>query len=214
MNAHGSVRRAGALCVALAFAATTALAQSVATRRMQVRWSGHTPLVGFAVDDFLTPEVVRKLKSGLPQTLVTRVYAYSERNPQPLAVSARSCRVVFDLWEEVYRVQQEDERRDRHSTTRKLDEAVASCLRVSDMPIGDGLDAHHGERVYFAVIVELNPLSPDTVRRIRRWLSRSSGQQLQGDAFFGSFVSIFVSRQMGTAERSVSFRSPTLDVPP
>lgn len=212
MNA--GLRRAGALCVTLALVATQAIAQSVPTRRMQVRWSGHTPLVGFAVDDFLTPDVVRKLKSGLPQTLVTRVYTYAEHRPQPLTVSARSCRVVFDLWEDVYRVQQEDERHDRQSTTRKLDEAVAPCLRVSDMPVGDGLDAHRGERVYFGVIVELNPLSPDTVRRIRRWLSRSSGQQLQGDAFFGSFVSIFVSRQMGTAERTVTFRSSTLNVPP
>jgi hypothetical protein len=181
---------------------------------MEVTWAGHIPRVGFSVDDFVTPEVVKKLKSGLPQTIVTRVYAYSERSQRPLAVSARSCRVVFDLWAEVYRVQEEDEHRDRTRTAKKLDDAVASCLQATGMPVGDGLDAHRGERVYFAVMVELNPLSPDTVRRIRRWLSRSTGQQLQGEAFFGSFVSIFVSRQMGTAERTATFRSPALDVPP
>ncbi len=188
-------------------------APPVPVRTIAVRWSGQIPLVSFTARHFVTPEVVRKLKSGLPQTLVTRVYAYAERGNKLLAVSARSCRVVFDLWAEVYSVQEQDDLRDRSHTERTLDGAVRTCLGTHDLAVGDGTDTRRGERIYFVVLIELNPLSPDTVQRIRRWLSRSGGQPLEGDAFFGSFVSIFVSRRMGSAERSLSFRSPSINVP-
>jgi hypothetical protein len=73
--------------------------------------------------------------------------------------------------------------------------------------------AQRGARVYFAVLVEFNPLSPDTVRRIRRWLADSGGGPVHNDAFFGSFVSLFVNRRIGSAERAISFQSQPVRVP-
>ena len=64
------------------------------------------------------------------------------------------------------------------------------------------------------MIVELNPMSQDTVQRIRRWLAQPNGNQLDGNAFFGSFVSIFVTRKMGNAEKTLTFRSELFSVPP
>ena len=92
---------------------------------------------------------------------------------------------------------------------------VQSCLNVRVMSLGDAptFARYRGKRIYFGAIVELNPLSPDTVQRIRRWLSKSGAGQLRGDAFFGSFVSIFVSRQLGSAEHALAFRSSTYVVP-
>jgi hypothetical protein len=212
----GPVARAFVLALALLLQLSQAAAQSaVATRQLGVRFQSRAPVLSFSARDFLNADVRKKLDSGLPQRIVTRVYAYSERGERPIAVAATSCRVVYDLWEGVYRVEEQTETTDRARTDRDRTAAVGACLEPRSLVVGDAaiFGAQAGKRVYFAVIVELNPLSADTVQRIRRWLSRSSGE-LSGDAFFGSFVSIFVSRKLGAAERALTFRSALVDVPP
>ena len=194
---------------------TAVLAQStVPLRQLMVRWSGYVPVVSFSASDFLTREVIKKLDSGLPQNIVMRVYAYPEDGKRPIAVSALTCRVVYDLWGEGYRVQAQSARGERSLSVRGREGIVRSCLTVDDLALGDTFAAHRGKRIYFAAIIELNPLSPETVERIRRWLSKSGSRQIEGEAFFGSFVSIFVSRGLGSAERTMTFRSRSFDVPP
>ena len=174
------------------------------------------PAVSFSVRDLMDSGVVKKLQSGLPQTITTRIYTYAERNREPLAIAALSCRVVYDLWEGIYRIERQTETSDKTLTSRSLDGVVAQCLSFQNYPVGDAklLARMRGNQMYFAVVSELNPLSPDAVQRIRRWLARPSGSELNGNAFFGSFVSIFVGRKLGEAEKILSFRSSVLAVPP
>ncbi len=200
----------------LLFVGSTVRAEpAVPTRSMLVQWAGQMPRLSFSADDFVTASVAEKLGSGLPQRIVTRVYAYPEGGQQPITVTVLSCRVVYDLWEGVYRVQEQTASADRSRTVPDLKGVVQSCLNVRVMALGDHstFARHRSKRIYFGALVELNPLSPDTVQRIRRWLSKSGGGQLRGDAFFGSFVSIFVSRRMGSAEHTLAFRSNTFTVP-
>ena len=175
-----------------------------------------TPAVSFSVRDLVDNEVVKKLQSGLPQTITTRIYTYAERNREPLTIAALSCRVVYDLWEGIYRIERQTETTDKTLTSRSLDGVVTQCLTFQNYSVGDGklLERMRGGQVYFAVVSELNPLSPDAVQRIRRWLARPSGSELNGNAFFGSFVSIFVGRKLGEAEKILSFRSSAHAVPP
>jgi len=174
------------------------------------------PAVSFSVRDLVDSEVVKKLQSGLPQTITTRIYAYAERNREPLTIAALSCRVVYDLWEGIYRIERQTETSDKTLTSRSLDGVVTQCLSFQNYPVGDAklLERMRGSQVYFAVVSELNPLSPDAVQRIRRWLARPTGSELNGNAFFGSFVSIFVGRKLGEAEKILSFRSSAHAVPP
>jgi hypothetical protein len=214
------VKRFWLRCVALATAiahASLALADpSIAVRPMAVSWLGHVPVLSFSGADFVDAGVREKLGSGLPQRIVTRVYAYAEHGgDEPITVAALSCRVVYDLWEGVYRVQTQSETSDRSFVAADLPAVASACVDVRKLALGDMdlFSRHRGKRIYFAALIELNPLSPDTVQRIRRWLSKSGGD-MRGDAFFGSFVSIFVSRRMGSAERSLAFRSEMFSVPP
>lgn len=201
-------------CVATGSLARAQDVSNVAVRPMAVRWHEGAPLVNFSVRDFISKEVKKKLESGLPQRIVTRVYVFPERGERPIAITAASCRVVYDLWEGVYRVEEQTPAIDRARTARDPADALATCLEPKTLAIGDraAFAKLAGRPVYFGVIIELNPLSADTVQRIRRWLSRAGGE-LGGDAFFGSFVSIFVSRQLGAAERAFSFRSALHTVP-
>jgi predicted secreted protein len=151
----------------------------------------------------------------LPQTLLTRVYAYAEgSDTQPIGAQALSCRVVYDLWEGVYRVQRHTAVRDETFSLNSVPSVMDTCLSAKDLPVSLSAQQNAlGGRFYFATLVELNPLSSDTVQRIRRWLARPSGDALRGDAFFGSFVSIFVSRKLGSAEKTLAFRSAPQNVP-
>lgn len=191
-----------------------ASAQEVPERRVGVQWEGGAPRVHFSAVDLADARVRRKLSSGLPQTLVMRVFGY-RTSGAPVAVAVRSCRVTFDLWEEVYRVELRDARRDRDESHRDLDAVLRRCLVADRLAVGTRSDYARlsDENVYFAVLVELNPLSPDTVRRLRRWLARpAGGGRIGGEAFFGSFVSLFVNRQIGSAERTRRFRSQLVRV--
>lgn len=174
------------------------------------------PVLSFSVRDLVDSEVVKKLQSGLPQTITTRIYAYAERGRDPLHVAALSCRVVYDLWEGIYRIERQTETTDKTLTSRSLDGVVTQCLSFQNHLVGDAklLERMRGNQVYFAVVSELNPLSPDAVQRIRRWLARPTGSELNGNAFFGSFVSIFVGRKLGEADKVLSFRSNVHLVPP
>jgi hypothetical protein len=187
-----------------------------AVRSVLVRWVGALPQVSFSADDFVTTKVAEKLNGGLPQRIVTRVYAYLESEDDPITVTVLSCRVAYDLWEGLYRVQVQTESSDRSFAVADLRAVMRACLDVRALPIGtaEQFARYRGKRVYFAALLELNPLSRDTVQRIQRWLAKSGDGQLRGDAFFGSFVSIFVSRRMGSAEHSLTFRSESFAIPP
>lgn len=207
------------LSVALLCSALTPLAYaqaaSVVDRKLGVVWQNGTPHLSFSARDLATPALAKKLMSGLPQTLLMRVYAYPERTSAPVAVSVVSCRVAYDLWEEVFRVQLQTDQSDRAVIARSIREVHELCLVMRNRPIGraESYTKLSGRSIYFAVAVEQNPISRGTVERIRRWLSRSNNNSMGGDAFFGSFVSIFVNRRIGVAERLLQFRSPGHVVP-
>lgn len=211
-----------ALCLGVTtlFAMQSALISSAAAqlseRRVGVTFSEGRPRVDVSMADFANdPEVHRKLQSGLPQTFVVRVYAYASGSEVPIAVAARSCRVVYDLWEERFRVQRASESGDETLSVRTLAEVTERCLVAHQLPIGTSADwqSLHGQRAYFAALVEFNPVTPDTVQRIRRWLARPQRGRVDSDSFFGSFVSLFVNRRIGDAERALRFRSQQVDVP-
>lgn len=201
------------------YAAATATAQSlnsVPVRPMDVNWSPSGAAVSFSTRDFVDRDVIAKLQSGLPQTLTTRIYVYADLDREPLAVSAVSCRIVYDLWEGGYRVERQTETSDRTTGVKTLDGVIAQCLNFQTHTVGEEATFRgvHGGEVYFAVVTELNPMSRDAVQRIRRWLARPAGNELNGSAFFGTFVSIFVGRKLGAADKALTFRTVASKVPP
>ena len=154
--------------------------------------------------------------SGLPQTIVLRVVAYSDgSSPKSLAVHLRSCRVVYDLWEELFRVELLSDTGNATFRVRTVEDVLERCvvLRGTTIGVADDYRGRRGRTIHFGAIADLNPLSADTVQRIRRWIARPATDKVDGDAFFGSFVSLFVNQRIGQAERTVRFRTPKSTVP-
>jgi hypothetical protein len=188
----------------------------VSTRTMGVTWHEGAPDVSFSAADFADATVRRQFSRGLLQTIVMRTYAYGQGHETPIAVAVRSCQVVYDIWEARYTVDVRTEASDRTSTFDDVDDVVTACLVADHVVVGDtaAWRPHHGAHVRFAVVVELNPVTPDMVERIRGWLARPEGGAARDDtAFFGSFVQLFVTRQIGDAERTLRFGSQELLCP-
>lgn len=167
----------------------------------------------FSFRDVVDKGVSDKLASGLPTVIAMRAYVLREGESNPVALAVRTCRVVYDLWDEVYRLRISGPGGERDTAALNLDGVLRQCAEVRDLPVVErsllGADKAH----FLGVIVEVNPVSPQMLEQMRRWVSRPAGSTGigPGDALFGSFVGLFV-RQIGSADRTLRFR--TQSIPP
>jgi hypothetical protein len=118
--------------------------------------------------------------------------------------------VVYDLWDEVYRVHVSEPERERDQAA-ILDGVLRLCTEARDLPVVRRGLLEPKQTYFLAVVVEVNPVSPEIVEQMRRWMSRPSGSTGigPGDALFGSFVQLFV-RQIATSDRTLTFRTGDL----
>ena len=159
--------------------------------------------------------VRREISSGLSRTLAIQVLAYRRRGGSPIAVAQITIRILYDLWEDEYRVQRSIGSRSRTVVQPTLQAAIAEAFSVREQPVGNSRlwSDHAGSEVYFAVVAEFNPVSDSTVQQVRRLISRRSTHSVENSTF-GSFVSLFVNQQIGTADRVLRFRSSTRSAEP
>lgn len=199
------------------FVTVTALAEgAVQTRRMGIHPSPAGLTVTYSAADLMNRDALNKLDSGLPQRIVVQHFAYNKGGNSPLAAGGHSCKVVFDLWQALYRVEYERFGFAASALAFKTrPEVIERCLVMRQFPLGSAQDLARSRNVYVGSLIELNPLSTATVARIRRWLSRPRGEyNVETKSFFGSFVSLFVNDRIGTAERVLRLRSQDVELGP
>jgi len=144
----------------------------------------------------------KKLKSGLPTTLVTSVGVFRAGEAKPATWMAHTCVVTYDLWDELYHVKLD----------RGTDEIVVLSLEgifrhCADYEILSPPGALAPGSYYVQANAFVNPVSPDMIERVKRWVSRPVGTNVAaGDALFGSFVDLFVTRGIGDADAKLDFR--------
>ena len=62
--------------------------------------------VSVSYRDVVDGDTAAKLAGGLPTTIVFRAYVFREPGSRaPLAATFKTCRVTFDLWDEIYRIE-------------------------------------------------------------------------------------------------------------
>lgn len=165
----------------------------------------------FSFRDVVEKSISDKLASGLPTVIAMRAYVLREGEADPIALAVRTCRVVYDLWDEVYRLKISGPGGERDTAALNLDGVLRQCAEARDLPVVDRSLLTPGKPHFLGVIVEVNPVSPQMIDQMRKWVSRPAGSTGigPGDALFGSFVGLFV-RQIGTADRTLRFRTQSL----
>jgi hypothetical protein len=168
--------------------------------------------------DAIDAEIAKKLASGLPTVVTMRGYVFREAGGAPVALTAKSCRVVYDLWDEVFRVQITQPGGQASAVAVNLEGVLRHCCEARRLPLASAAVLPPGARWFVAALVEVNPVSPEMLDRIKRWVTRPNGSNAigPGDSLFGSFVGLFVAR-IGDADRKIAFRTQafvTPDEPP
>ena len=171
-------------------------------------WDKTLLRASFKYRDVVDKKVTDRLGSGLNNVIAMRAYVFEDGRTEPIALAARTCSVVYDLWDEVYRVKITDSAGERNLLVINAEGVVRRCMEVQDFPIVVRPLLKKAKPYFLGVIVEVNPISDATLQQIRQWVSRPTGATglTAGDALFGSFVGLFV-RQIGTADRTLPFRT-------
>jgi len=172
-----------------------------------------TPVLqaSYSYRDIIDRPIEEKLKSGLPTVIAMRAYVLREGEANPVALAVRTCRVVYDLWDEAFRLKISGPGGDRDLATHDIKGVIRNCAEASELPVTERSLLAAGKPHFLGVIVEVNPVSPQMIEQMRKWVSRPAGSTGigPGDALFGSFVGLFV-RQVGTADRTLRFRTQSI----
>jgi hypothetical protein len=181
----------------------------VPVRTMTFAERGPFLTVSVAMPELGDDALRKRLASGFVSTIVLRAYLYRDGEARPLGLTPRTYRIYYDLWDEVYRAQIQDPQGQLTVTLRTLDEAVAYLSKLEQFPLVQLASLPVGMRFFVAVMVEVNPVSPELLAQVRRWLAHpGSSERISGnEGFLGSFLSVFVNNQVSAAERVLRFRS-------
>ncbi|MBI5536647.1 MAG: hypothetical protein HY898_28265 [Deltaproteobacteria bacterium] len=216
--------RRGAVGMALAVALLSPLAWSqqpaptapaqLPARKASFSWNDQGTILRVAVKyrDVVDANVERKLLSGLPTVIVMRAYLYPDGANTAVAGTLKSCRIVFDVWEEVYRVQisQPGTGGEKTEAAPNLEGVLRRCAEAKDLQLADRTTLQPNTSYFLAAVVDVNPISKEMMDRIRRWVSRPPGASSSpGDSLFGSFVGLFVAR-IDKTDRTISFRTQSM----
>jgi hypothetical protein len=184
------------------------------SRNGEVTLEGKHVLVSTAYRDVVDAEISKKLASGLPTVIVLRAWLFRESGGDPIAMTAKSCRVVYDLWDEVFRLQITQPGGQSDSIAVNLEGVLRQCAEAKKLRLVERSDLDSSTRYFVAALVEVNPISPEMLDKIKRWVTRPNGSAAagKGDSLFGSFVGLFVTR-ISDADRKLSFRTQAF-VPP
>ena len=148
------------------------------------------------------------LGTGIESTVVIRIQITPQDSDDPVAEQLIRRSVVYDVWDEVYRLQLDERGGQKKFQVKYRAEALKWLTAIEDLPVAP-LAVLPLEKVFvLKMVVELNPVSRETLAEVRRWLSQGNGGGLdRGGAFFGSFVSVFYNPKIADADRVLRIRS-------
>jgi len=207
--------RVAALALSLVAAAAGAAAaqdddSDIQERRMGFAERGKNLALTTSFTEVFDREAFEKISSGFVTTVVVRIYVYrATRTEAPVSLALLKLEVVYDPWDEVFEVRSRGPLGEKQVRTRSRAQALRLMTELDEMPIAPLDRLPIGPHHFVAMVVELNPISPELLAEMRRWLSRPAGETSldSSSSFFGSFVSVFVNPKLEQADRTLRIRS-------
>lgn len=179
-------------------------------RPVSFEWNESRDLLYGSVNfrDVVDESVRQKLTRGLPTTIALTATLFRTGSQQPVATTAQSCKVTWHVWEEAYKVELVRPGQSQVRWTTTLEGVLRRCAEARSLLVATSEQVPVGTAVYLRAKVQVNPLSPKLLEKIKRWVSRPSATDTAGpgDALFGTFTGLFLQR-IGDAERELKFSS-------
>lgn len=163
--------------------------------------------VSLSFRDVADAAVLRKLKLGLPTTIVLTGILYAQGTEQPLASTLQNCKITWHVWEEMYRV---EVNRPDQQTVRQwsptLNGVLRRCAQTEHLPVAYVTQLPEEKPLVLRVKVLVNPVSQELLQKIQSWISRPSNtaSASTGSILFSTFTGLFMT-QMGEADRVLEF---------
>jgi len=214
------------LCVALALLVRPVAAQNQepTPRDALFTWdeARRYLYLGVSFRDAVDDSIRQKLRRGLPTTIVLTAAIYPVGGTQPLSTTAQSCKVTWHVWEEIYIVEVTRPNASRVEKTLTVNGVLRRCAEVQAtqtrglLLAGNAAQIPFGVPLFVKAKVQVNPMSPELLSKIKRWVSRPTGTATAapGDALFSTFTGLFLQR-IGEAERELDFSTkPVLPLIP
>jgi hypothetical protein len=148
------------------------------------------------------------LGSGFESTILIRMWVYKKGSSDPISFQVLERKVIYDMWDEVYEIQLDGPGgRDKYKVKYRA-EALKLLTSIEAVPIVASDDLPFEKHHYLMMVIELNPVSEETLAEVRRWLTKGSGGGLdRGGSIFGRVVSVFVNPDIADADRVLRLKS-------
>ena len=208
-------------CLFLATCASIPLAwaDAIPHRKTGLARVGNLLTIDVGLPDLLTDEERQRLTSGFATRVFVRIYLHRQGNPTPVAAAFLRTEIVYDIWDERFRLRMSrGSGTEREIEVKTLEEAIAETTSLKRFPVADVRDLPKGEKYFLAIRGDLNPLSHELLAEVRRWLRQPSGPQRRpgiggGDSFFGTFVTVFINPPVDDSEHQIRFVSQPFELP-
>lgn len=158
--------------------------------------------------DVVDASIRTKLSRGLPTTIVLAATIQRAGSNEPLSSTAQTCRVTWHVWEEAYYVEIIRPGSSQVRWTTTLEGVLRRCAETRRLLAGDANQVPRGVALYARGSIQINPVSPEVLQKLKRWVMRpsSTGTAAPGDALFSTFAGLFLQR-IGDAERELRFQT-------
>jgi hypothetical protein len=190
-----------------------ALAQGHETRwnrsDMTVVRRGDALLASFRFGDIINPARQKRLSDGFTSRILVAARLLAGPKRVPVAQGLLEITVRYDVWEETYFVSIQGAGGLRKLQLRTMEDVLRACTVVEKMPLIPMLP-HPAEGPFrLEVQVQVNPTSPELMRKVRDYLVNPDGRASMGGGtkFFSSISRIFVNQADFKAEAQVTYRS-------
>jgi hypothetical protein len=182
----------------------------VAQRDAILEWDTDRSLLylDMSFRDVVDANIRTKLSRGLPTTIVLAATIQRAGSNEPVSSTAQTCRVTWHVWEEAYHVEIIRPGSSQVRWTTTLEGVLRRCAETRRLLAGDGLQVPRGVALYAKGSIQINPVSPEVLQKLKRWVMRpsSTGTAAPGDALFSTFAGLFLQR-IGDAEREQRFQT-------
>ena len=216
-----AARALAALAAVVVLPGAAVAADSLAVRQTGIGRRDGALVISVGLQDLFSPADRDRLMSGFATRVLIRVHLRRAGTPDPIAVAFQRAEIVYDLWDEKFRVRvTSGPGTERQVEVATADRAIAAATGLVRFPVAPVARLQANEHYLVAVRGDLNPLSPELLAEVRGWLREPPGAQRRPGAgggsssFFGSFITVFVNPHIEDSERLVRFVSQSFGVPP